>query len=152
MLSGPLSLFVSSIVSTQVFVFPFCAVVLVWGLLMPSWWSRVITFVAFAQIVPLVLFPWTLSLGSLVAILVLCLLAAFLGWSLYQRKKWGRTLTIFVQGLNIIVRLITLFANVYRAETGLNVPLLVTYVLSAAFSGVILSYVDRPEVQLAFES
>jgi hypothetical protein len=45
-----------------------------------------------------------------------------------------------------------LFANVYRPEEGLNVALLVTYVVSIALSVVFLSYIDRPEVQLAFES
>jgi hypothetical protein len=50
------------------------------------------------------------------------------------------------------VRIITLWRNVYGADTGLNVGLLVTYLLSVVLSGIILSYVDRPEVQLAFEA
>ena len=114
--------------------------------------SRSITVVAFAQFVPLVLFPWEFSLGSLVFVLILALLCAFLGWALLQRKVWGRTLTIFVQGFNIIIRIITFWANVYAPAQGLNVALLVTYVVSIALSWVILSYVDRPEVQLAFET
>ena len=75
-----------------------------------------------------------------------------LGWALLQRKWWGRTLTIFVQGLNVIIRVITLFNNVYSEETGANVPLLITYILSVVGSVIILSYVDRPQVQLVFES
>jgi hypothetical protein len=114
--------------------------------------SRGITVVAIAQLVPLALFPWDLSVRSLVFILILALLCAFLGWALIRRKPWGRTLTIFVQGLNIIVRIITLFGNVYKPETGLNVGLLVMYVLSIILSGLLLSYIDRPEVQLVFES
>ena len=114
--------------------------------------SRSITVVALAQVVPLVLFPWDLEWGSLVFILILALLCAFLGWALIQRKVWGRTLTIFVQGFNIIIRIITFWANVYTPAQGLNVALLVTYAISIALSWVILSYVDRSEVQLAFES
>jgi hypothetical protein len=34
----------------------------------------------------------------------------------------------------------------------LNAGLLVTYVLSAVVSGFLLSYIDKPEVQLVFES
>jgi hypothetical protein len=114
--------------------------------------SRFITYIAFAQFVPLVLFPWDVSIRSLVFVVILLLLSAFLGWALIERKPWGRTLTIFVQGLNIVVRIITLFGNVYGPEMGLNVALLVTYLLSIVLSGIILGYIDRPEVQLAFEA
>ena len=114
--------------------------------------TRGIQIVAFAQIIPLLLFPWNLSVQSFVFIAVLILLAAFLGWALLQHKAWGRLLTIFVQGMNIIVRIITLFGNVYTPETGLNAGLLVTYLLSAVVSGFLLSYIDKPEMQLVFES
>jgi hypothetical protein len=114
--------------------------------------TRGIRIVALAQVVPLVLFPWDLSVRSLVFIVILILLSAFLGWALLQRKPWGRILTIFVQGMNIIVRIITLFGNVYSPETGLNTALLVTYVLSAVASGFLLSTIDKPEMQLVFES
>ena len=114
--------------------------------------TRGIQIVALAQVVPLLLFPWDVSIRSLIFIAILILLASFLGWALIQRKPWGRLLTIFVQGMNIIVRIITLFGNVYAPETGLKVGLLVTYVLSAVVSGFLLSYIDKPEVQLAFES
>jgi hypothetical protein len=114
--------------------------------------SRSITVVAFAQFVPLVLFPFDFSVKSLIFILIFALLCAFLGWALLQRKVWGRTLTIFVQGVNIIVRIITFWANVYTPADGLNAALLVTYVISVVLSALILSYVDRPEVQLAFET
>jgi len=114
--------------------------------------SRGIQLVAVLQLVPLALFPWSVSVGSLVAIFVLALLCGFLGWALFNRKPWGRTLTIFVQGFNIIVRIITLFANVYEAERGADVPLLVTYVASGVLSWLILSYIDRSEVQLTFQS
>jgi hypothetical protein len=119
---------------------------------MHSTQSRIISFVAIAQFVPLVLFPWNLSVGSAVAIAILLALSGFLGWALMRRKAWGRTLTIFVQGFNAIVRIITLFANVYQPESGLNVALLATYVASVALSIVLLSYIDRSDVQLAFEA
>jgi hypothetical protein len=114
--------------------------------------SRTILFVAVAQFVPLVLFPWGLSVGSAVAIVVLLALCVFLGWVLLRRKGWGVTLTIFVQGLNVVIRLITLFANVYDEASGVNFGLLITYVVSAAFSLFLLTTIDKPEVRLLFES
>jgi hypothetical protein len=113
---------------------------------------RSIRIVALAQVVPLLLFPWDLSVRSFVFIAVLILLSAFLGWALLTRKPWGRLMTIFVQGMNIIVRIITLFANVYTPESGVNAGLLVTYLLSVVVGGILLGYIDRPEMQLVFES
>jgi len=111
-----------------------------------------ISYIAVAQVVPFLLFPWTFSLQSLAFALVLMVMAAFLGWALWTHKPWGRKLTIFTQGFNIIVRLITFFPNVYQPGRGLNWALLITYLLSAVLSWVILSYIDKPEIQLIFES
>lgn len=114
--------------------------------------SRVITIVAVGQFVPLILFPWTVSVSSLVFIAILVALSAWLCWALYRRKWWGRTLTIFVQGFNVIIRVITVFPNVYSADSGLDVALLITYLLSMVLSVIILTSVDRSDVQLVFES
>ena len=119
---------------------------------MPSSHSRLILYVALAQFVPLVLFPWQWSGGTIAALVALLALSAFLGWLLWQRKAWAITLTIFGQGLNVIVRLITLWSNVYDEASGFDLPLLLTYVLSVVLSVIILSYIDRPEVRLRFGS
>lgn len=114
--------------------------------------QKAISYIAFVQVIPFLLFPWSFSLASFVFILVLIGVSAFLGWSLWMHKSWGRKLTIFTQGFNIIIRLITFFPNVYRPERGVNWGLLVTYLLSAVMSWFILSFIDKPEIQLIFES
>ncbi|MBN1937496.1 MAG: hypothetical protein JW934_22755 [Anaerolineae bacterium] len=111
-----------------------------------------ISYIAIAQVIPFLLFPWTFSIQSIIFALFLLALSAVLGWALWAHKPWGRTLTIFTQGFNIIIRLITFFGNVYQSEQGFNWALMITYLLSIALSWLILSYVDRPEVQLIFES
>jgi cytochrome bd-type quinol oxidase subunit 2 len=114
--------------------------------------SRVIARVAIAQFVPLVVLPWPLTMGSLVLVASVALLCVFLGWGLFRHKAWARTLTIFVQGFNIIVRIITLFPNVYTPETGLDAALLISYAIAIPLSWVVLRSIDKPEVQLVFES
>jgi len=114
--------------------------------------SRLITLVAVAQFVPLVLFPWPLRASSAAFIAVIALLSGLLGWALYRRKHWGITLTIFVQGMNVIVRILTFFGNVYGTDEGVDVAFLLTYIASVALSVVLLSSIDRPEVRLQFES
>ena len=111
-----------------------------------------ISYIAIAQFVPFLLFPWRFSLSSMIFVFVLLALSSFLGWALWSHKPWGRTLTIFTQGFNILIRIITFFSNVYTPESGLNWALLVTYALSVMFSWIILSYIDKPEIQLVFES
>lgn len=112
----------------------------------------IITYIAIAQFVPFLLFPWRFSLSSLIFVIILLALSAFLGWALWMHKPWGRMLTIFTQGFNILVRIITFFGNVYTTENGLDWALLITYTLSVVLSWIILSYIDKPEIQLVFES
>ncbi len=112
--------------------------------------TQIITWIAWSQILPFILFPWPLSASSAILIALFVLMCAGLGWSLVHHKPWSRKLLIFTQGFNIIVRLITFWANVYSAQA-LNWPILITYVLSVAASWLILTYIDRPEVQLVFE-
>jgi hypothetical protein len=114
--------------------------------------SRLIGLVAIAQFVPLALFPWPLRAGSAVFIVVLALLSGLLGWALHRRKQWAITLTIFVQGMNVIVRIITFFANVYSVDEGVDVAFLLTYVVSVVLSVVLLGAIDRPEIRLQFEA
>lgn len=114
--------------------------------------SRLITLVAVAQFVPLVLFPWPVRASSAIFIAVLALLSGLLGWALYRRRRWGITLTIFVQGMNVIVRIITLLPNVYSVEAGLDLAFLLTDVVSVTLSIAMLTSIDRPEVRLEFES
>jgi hypothetical protein len=45
-----------------------------------------------------------------------------------------------------------LFGNVYTVESGFKWAILITYLSSIALSWLILSYIDKPEVQLIFES
>ena len=84
--------------------------------------------------------------------LIFIVVLGLAGVGLVTSKAWGRKLTIFVQGLNIIIRLITLFGNVYTAENGFRWAMMITYLCSMVLSWYILSYIDKPEVQLIFES
>ena len=80
---------------------------------------------------------------------------AFLAWALLTFRPLGRTLTIVVQGFNILVRVLITLAKVVPSKvpgTPADVQLLVTSLVSIALSVLILLYVDQPEMQLLFES
>ena len=78
-----------------------------------------------------------------------------LGWGLFRLQPVARTLTIFLHGLSIIVRLLVTLARVVPSRqegTPADVPLFVSSLLSIALSTAILYYVDKPDTQLLFEA
>jgi hypothetical protein len=80
---------------------------------------------------------------------------AFVAWALITLRPVGRTLTIFLQGMNIVVRTLITMAKVVPSKvpgTPADVPLLITSLIAAVLSVVMLFYVDQPEMQLLFES
>lgn len=115
-----------------------------------------VTVIAVVQIVPILLVPpdLLLSINRLVFLVPLAIFAV-LGWALLILHPVGRLLTIFLQGFNIIVRLLIAMARFVpskKAGTPADVPLLVTSLLSIALSTLILFYVDKSDTQLLFES
>jgi hypothetical protein len=80
---------------------------------------------------------------------------AFVAWALITLRPVGRTLTIFLQGMNIVVRTLITMAKVVPSKapgTPADVPLLITSLIAVVLSVVMLFYVDQPEMQLLFES
>jgi hypothetical protein len=115
-----------------------------------------ILIIAVLQIVPIVVLPPEI-LRSVNRVLLLIPVAVFalLGWALYTLRPLARTLTIFLQGLNIVVRVLVTMARVVpsRAEgTPADVPLFITSLVSVVLSTLILYYVDKPDMQLLFEA
>ncbi len=115
-----------------------------------------ITIIALVQIIPIVLLPPSLyqSLTPLLLAVPLVMFAV-LAWALLTLRPVGRTLTVFVQGSNIIVRILITLARAVPSKkpgTPADLPLVVTSLLAIAISTVILYYVDRTDTQLLFES
>jgi len=112
--------------------------------------------IAILQIVPIILMPPALlSRVNRLFFVPPLLIFALIAWALLTFRPAGRMLTIFVQGFNIIVRVLITLARVVpskAAGTPADIPLLVTSLTSIVLSALILFYVDQPEMQLLFES
>jgi hypothetical protein len=79
---------------------------------------------------------------------------ALLGVNLLRRRAWSRVATIFVQGFNIIVRLLVILGNAVQSSDGgnlVNTTLLLTFGISVALSALILYYIDLPEIQMVMQ-
>jgi hypothetical protein len=103
----------------------------------------------------LVMPPKTLASMNPLLLVVPLPLFAFVAWALVTLRPAGRTLTIFLQGMNIVVRVLITMAKVVPSKapgTPADLPLLISSLLAVMTSVAILFYVDQPEMQLLFES
>jgi hypothetical protein len=109
--------------------------------------------VAALQWVPILCLPPAM-LTSISPMLWIALAVLFVGLGilLLRRHAWARLATIFVQGFNIIVRLLVLLPNVAsKAASGqvqVDYAMLGTFLLSMLLSAAVLYYVDLPDVQM----
>jgi len=107
--------------------------------------------VAILQFVPLLILPVATfrSIGVVLAALLVALFA-LLGVSLVRRRAWSSTASIFIQGFNILVRILVTVSQGVR-DGKVDWWLLGTSVLSIALSAVILYYIDQPDIQVLMQ-
>ena len=108
----------------------------------------------FQFVAPLSLPPATLQTISPVIWGAIVVLFALLGVALLRRRAWARVASIFVQGFNIIVRVLVVMSHAVvggRPGGPLDVPLVSTSLISIAISALILYYVDLPDVQIIMQ-
>lgn len=112
----------------------------------------IVTIVAIFQFIPAFLLPpeMLLSAGPLL-LLAPAALFVVMGWALLTLQPWATTLTIFVQGFNAITRFLILWPQASPGEST-NWAFIITSVASVALSTAILSMIDRPNVQVAFQA
>ena len=109
-----------------------------------------VTLVAILQFIPALLLPPAL-LSSVNPVLFIVPLAffAFLGWAMLTLRRWSVTLSVFVQGLNVIARFLIMFPQAV-AEESADWPFVITSLVAVLLSTAILYVIDKPKVQVAF--
>jgi hypothetical protein len=103
------------------------------------------------QILPLLIYPpQTLKSGAAL-IAIVAVVFALLGYGLWRGRNWALSLSLTLQGFNVIVRLMMLFPNAIASSSGgapaFNMPYIVLSVLSIALSLFFLTRLDRPDVR-----
>jgi len=111
----------------------------------------IVTVVAVFQFIPALLLPPEMLLSAGPLLLVPAALFVFLGWALLTLKPWATTLTIFIQGFNAITRFLILWPQASPGEST-SWAFIITSVASIALSTAILTVIDRPNVQVAFQA
>ena len=104
----------------------------------------------FLQFIPLLFYkPETLQ-AALPLIVVVVGVYIVLTWALIRGRNWALTLSIFIQGMNVIVRLMMFFphASFPPAEGGgLDWLYILLNLLSIALSIWLLLRLDKPDVR-----
>jgi hypothetical protein len=103
------------------------------------------------QPLPLLLFPPAalLTTDALPLIAIVVALMWGLGWMVWRKRAWALTLSIFIQGLNVIIRLMMLMSNAVNANGNYDIPFIVTSVLAIVLSWLFLYRLDNQDLRAA---
>lgn len=112
--------------------------------------QKILLFFVLPFIAPL-LYPPELILGSWLAFLAAAILFGGLGIFLLRGNSTALTLSIFVQGMNVICRTMMLFPNL-SFQGQFNYAWLITSLLSIALSSYLVLRLDRTDVRVTLVS
>lgn len=101
------------------------------------------------QPLPLLLFPPALLTEALPLIAIVVAVMWGLGWMVWRKRAWALTLSIFIQGLNVIIRLMMLMSNAVNANGKYDIPFIVTSVLAIVLSWLFLYRLDNQDLRAA---
>lgn len=99
------------------------------------------------QIVPLLLFPPVMLKGALPLIGFVALVFLGLGIALWRGRSWALTLSIFLQGFNVIIRLMMLFPHATNTSGLIDLPYILFALLSISLSLWFLFRLDKPDLR-----
>jgi len=99
------------------------------------------------QFIPVLLYPPRTLLNGVGVIVVALLFFGLLGYGLWRRRLWALTMSIFVQGLNIIVRFMMFYPAAKTPQGTWNVELIVFTAVAVLLSGWILLRLDKPDIR-----
>lgn len=100
------------------------------------------------QIIPIIIFPLETITAGISIFGFIALLFALLGFGIWRGRAWALTMSIFLQGFNIIIRMMMLFPHAIRDDgRGWDIPYICMAIISMAISGWFLIRLDKPDVR-----
>jgi hypothetical protein len=108
-------------------------------------------FIYLSQIIPLLIYPPETLKSGLAFVGIMVIIFVFLGYGLWRGRTWALSLSLTLQGFNVIVRLMMLFPNaLMRLADGsfiFDLSYIAFGVVSIALSLFFLLRLDRPDVR-----
>jgi hypothetical protein len=108
------------------------------------------------QIIPLLIYPPETLKSGLVIVGIMVVVFALLGYGLWRGRNWALSLSLTLQGFNVVSRLLMLFPNSLAGgpggSFGFDFVYIVLGVVSIALSLFFLLRLDRPDVRATIVS
>lgn len=108
--------------------------------------QRILLFFVLPAIAPLLFPPETLQ-GAWIAIILNIILFAALGYALTRGRLTALTLSIFLQGLNVIVRLMMFFPHAVTPNGEPQLVYILMAILSMSISMYLVLRLDRVDIR-----
>jgi hypothetical protein len=108
--------------------------------------EKILIFFLLPMIAPLLYPPETILTGYWAIILAVILFGG-LGFLLIQGRAQALTLSIFLQGLNAITRIMMFFPHATYSDGSINIAYIVTAILSIGISTFLLLRLDRVDIR-----
>ena len=94
------------------------------------------------------LYPPNILIGAIGVLVVALILFCGLGYLLLQGRSLALTFSIFIQGINAIVRLMMFFSNGFSKAGDANYLYILTCLIGLILSIWLLTRLDRQDVRL----
>jgi len=113
--------------------------------------SKNLLLVYIFQIIPLLIYPPETLKSGWVAVAIMVVIFSGLGFGLWRGRNWALSLSLTMQGFNVIVRMLMLFPNAMSSLSDgskvFAVPYIALSVVSITLSLYFLLRLDRPDVR-----
>jgi ABC-type antimicrobial peptide transport system permease subunit len=93
-------------------------------------------------------YPPSTLFGGIIAVLVVVAMFIGLGFLMLQGRSLALTFSIFLQGMNVIIRIMMFVTNGFPAAGSANIPFLVTSVIGMIVSFWLITRLDIQDVRL----
>jgi len=103
----------------------------------------------FLQFLPLLIFPLELLQQAWTLVVIVVVALSMLSFLVWRGRLWALTMSIFMQGLNVIIRVMMLLPRAISPTTGVDVLFATTSLLAIGLSWFLLYRFDRPELRAA---
>jgi hypothetical protein len=111
--------------------------------------TPLITLIFLLQFIPILAFPPAMLTAAPLALALVAGFFVVLGALALNGRAWALTLSIFCQGMNVIVRLMMVWPNAQTPEGALNVAFTLAMAIGIVISTWLLFRMDRPDVRKA---
>ena len=99
-------------------------------------------------VIALLSYPPSLIGGGILLIAIMAALFVLLGWALWTGRNAALTFSIFLHGINVVVRTMMFFSQAIPKDAPANIPFIITSIIGIALSMYLLLRLDMSDVRI----